>query len=56
MTTIRNREVHLVRRPVGTPVPDDVDVVTTDLVVGADQLLVRNTTMSVEPYMRGRMS
>lgn len=56
VTTVRNREVHLVRRPVGTPVSDDVDVVTTDLVVGADQVLVRNTAMSVEPYMRGRMS
>ncbi|WP_435769643.1 NADP-dependent oxidoreductase [Nocardioides sp. SYSU DS0651] len=56
MTTVRSREVHLVRRPVGTPVPDDVDVVTTDLVVEPGQVLVRNTAMSVEPYMRGRMS
>nr|WP_242679888.1 NADP-dependent oxidoreductase [Nocardioides sp. IC4_145] len=56
VSTVRNREVHLVRRPVGTPVPDDVDVVTTDLVVEPGQVLVRNTVMSVEPYMRGRMS
>lgn len=56
MTTVRSREVHLVRRPSGTPVPDDVEVVTTQLTVAPDQVLVRNTAMSVEPYMRGRMS
>lgn len=53
---MRNREVHLVRRPVGAPVADDVDVVTTELRVEPGEVLVRNTVMSVEPYMRGRMS
>ncbi|NYG55918.1 NADP-dependent oxidoreductase [Nocardioides perillae] len=51
------REVHLVRRPQGWPVPEDFAVVETELPdPGADQVLVRNTWMSVDPYMRGRMN
>src|SRR3546814_17538001 len=57
MTSVRSREVHLVRRPQGgTPQPDDVTIETVDVEAGAGQVLVRNTVMSVEPYMRGRMS
>ncbi|GAA4682979.1 NADP-dependent oxidoreductase [Gordonia humi] len=48
--------MHLVRRPEGTPVHDDIALVTVDVEAGAGQVLVRNTAMSVEPYMRGRMS
>lgn len=53
---MQGREVRLVRRPDGTPVDDDVAVVEVEVVAGAGQVLVRNHVMSVEPYMRGRMS
>lgn len=52
-----SREVRLVRRPVGMPVPDDFDIVAVELPPpppGAIQ--VRNTWMTVDPYMRGRMA
>ncbi|QYG95040.1 NADP-dependent oxidoreductase [Iamia sp. SCSIO 61187] len=50
------REVHLARRPVGEPTPDDFAVVDVELPPPAPgQVLVRTTWMSVEPYMRGRM-
>ncbi len=56
MTGLRGREVHLVRRPVGRPRPEDVAVVEVDVPApGPGQVLVRNDVMSVEPYMRGRM-
>jgi NADPH-dependent curcumin reductase CurA len=51
------REVRLVSRPVGWPTPADFEVVESqvpDLMQG--QIRVRNTVMSVDPYMRGRMS
>lgn len=51
------REVHLVRRPQGWPVPEDFALVDTELAdPGPGQVLVRNTWMSVDPYMRGRMN
>ncbi|HWI71676.1 MAG TPA: NADP-dependent oxidoreductase, partial [Baekduia sp.] len=49
-------EIQLAARPHGEPVPSDfrlVDVEVPD--PGPGQLLVRNTYMSVDPYMRGRM-
>jgi NADPH-dependent curcumin reductase CurA len=55
MTT--SREVHLVSRPTGWPSPDDFRVVDTDLAdPGPGEVLVRNTYVSVDPYMRGRMN
>jgi NADPH-dependent curcumin reductase CurA len=54
---VRGREVQLVRRPRGWPVPDDAEVVETELPEPADgEVLVRNVLMSVDPYMRGRMN
>ena len=51
------REVHLVSRPSGEPTADDFAVVARELPDPGDgQLLVRNVVMSVDPYMRGRMS
>ncbi|MCW2621743.1 MAG: hypothetical protein JWL64_1345 [Frankiales bacterium] len=53
----RSREWHLVRRPNGRPAPEDVALVDAQVPDPAPgQLLVRNEVMSVEPYMRGRMS
>jgi len=51
------REVQLVSRPVGWPTPANfalVESVPTELAQG--QIRVRNEVMSVDPYMRGRMS
>ncbi|MEV2253844.1 NADP-dependent oxidoreductase [Streptomyces sp. NPDC050147] len=54
--TLRSREIHLVSRPVGAPVPEDFALVTTSVPEPADgQVVIRNTWMSVDPYMRGRM-
>ncbi len=51
------REVRLVSRPVGWPTPADFELVETSLPeVAEGQLRVRNVAMSVDPYMRGRMS
>ncbi|GAB2967856.1 NADP-dependent oxidoreductase [Saccharothrix stipae] len=50
------REIRLAARPVGEPGPDDFTLATADLPEPTDgQVLVRNTWMSVDPYMRGRM-
>ncbi|MFS8204026.1 NADP-dependent oxidoreductase [Streptomyces sp. CWNU-52B] len=52
-----NREWHLVNRPVGWPKPEDFALVEAELKQpGPDQILVRNKHLSVDPYMRGRMS
>ena len=53
----RPREVRLERRPVGWPRTEDFSLVESDLPALQDgQLRVRNVVMSVDPYMRGRMS
>ncbi|MCX4832304.1 NADP-dependent oxidoreductase [Streptomyces sp. NBC_01016] len=55
-TTVINRQVQLAATPVGTPRPHDFQLVRTDLPrTGPGQLLVRNTWMSVDPYMREAM-
>jgi len=51
------RQIHLASRPQGWPTLDNfrhVDVELPELAEG--QVLVRNTAMSVDPYMRGRMN
>ncbi|MBB2987162.1 NADP-dependent oxidoreductase [Terracoccus luteus] len=56
-TTQAPREVRLVSRPVGWPEPSDFALADTEPVELADgQVRVRNLVMSVDPYMRGRMS
>jgi len=57
VTTTVSREWRLARRPTGTPTESDVELAET--VLGpprAGEVLVRNTVMSVEPYMWGRMA
>ncbi|SUA73804.1 NADPH-dependent curcumin reductase [Nocardia otitidiscaviarum] len=50
------REIHLAARPDGVPTAANFTLVERELPPLADgQLLVRNTWMSVDPYMRGRM-
>ena len=50
-----SRQIHLVRRPQGVPVPADfavVEVTTAD--AGEGQVQVQNVLMSVDPYMSKR--
>ena len=52
-----SRQIHLVRRPKGVPVPEDfavVEVMTPDASHGEVQ--VQNLLMSVDPYMRPRLT
>ncbi|MFG3099122.1 NADP-dependent oxidoreductase [Streptomyces sp. NPDC048182] len=52
-----NREWHLKSRPVGVPTPENFALVEADVPTpGPGQVLVRNEYVSVDPYMRGRMS
>lgn len=56
-TTTRTREIHLASRPTGWPTLDNFRTVETELSApGPGEVLVRNTVMSVDPYMRGRMN
>lgn len=53
----RGREVHLASRPVGEPAPDNFELVDTDVREPGDgEVVVRNSFLSVDPYMRGRMN
>jgi NADPH-dependent curcumin reductase CurA len=52
-----NTEIHLASYPVGWPTLDNFTTVKTEIPTPGDgQILVRNLVMSVDPYMRGRMS
>lgn len=54
---MRSREVHLIERPQGLPVPAQFRIVETDVADPADgQLLVQNIYMSVDPAMRPRLA
>jgi hypothetical protein len=51
------QEVHLSRFPDGIPSPDDFCIVDVPVLKPLDgEVLVENIWMSVDPYMRGRMS
>jgi NADPH-dependent curcumin reductase CurA len=51
------REIHLSARPSGLPGHEHFTTVGVDLpALGEDEVLVRNTFLSVDPYMRGRMN
>ena len=53
----KNLQVLLRRRPVGEPRIDDFEVVERDAPEpAAGQILIRNRFLSLDPYMRGRMS
>lgn len=56
MTAIPSRQWALAKRPVGEPTAADFDIQDKAAPAPADgQIQVRNTWMSVDPYMRGRM-
>jgi NADPH-dependent curcumin reductase CurA len=53
----RNRQILLAARPHGEPTPDDFKLVETDVPEpGPGQMLLRTIYLSLDPYMRGRMS
>src|SRR6266545_3091804 len=52
-----NRQIVLRRRPVGMPKPGDFDLVELPLSVPKDgEILTRTIYLSLDPYMRGRIS
>ena len=52
-----SRQIHLVRRPNGVPVPSDFAVVEVDTPdAGEGEVQVQNVLMSVDPYMRPRLT
>lgn len=57
MATMKNRDIRLVQRPTGLPTLADFELVEGPIPsAGPGQVLVKNIYMSVDPYMRGRMS
>ncbi|GAB3580413.1 NADP-dependent oxidoreductase [Calidifontibacter terrae] len=51
------REIHLASRPHGAPTAENFRLAEVELPELADgQILVQNTVISVDPYMRGRMN
>ena len=57
MTAEKNRQILLVSRPNGTPSDENFKLVESDIpTIEEGQLLVRTLYLSVDPYMRGRMS
>jgi NADPH-dependent curcumin reductase CurA len=55
-TKIISWEIRLASRPAGEPGLDNFDLAERELAhPGEGEVLVRNTWMSVDPYMRGRM-
>ena len=57
MPTEMNRRVVLERRPVGAPRPDDFELIESPLPrPGEGEILCRTIYLSLDPYMRGRIS
>ena len=57
MSKLKNRQILLNARPVGAPTPNDFRLETNDVPQPtAGQVLLRTMYLSLDPYMRGRMS
>ena len=57
MQQLMNRQILLVKRPVGIPDESCFNLVTSPIPESANgQILVRTRFLSVDPYMRGRMN
>ncbi|MDQ3578226.1 MAG: NADP-dependent oxidoreductase [Actinomycetota bacterium] len=55
--SVTSREIRLAARPIGEPKPTDFAFAEVPVPApGPGEILVRNTWMSVDPYMRGRMN
>jgi NADPH-dependent curcumin reductase CurA len=56
-SNILSREIRLAARPAGAPQPSDFELAEVEVGGPGDgEIVVRNTFMSVDPYMRGRMN
>ncbi len=57
MSISKNSQVLLKSRPEGAPNSDNFELTETDVLTpGKDELLIRTVYLSLDPYMRGRMS
>eukprot|EP01133_Synstelium_polycarpum_P013870 gene13870-16360_t len=57
MSTTKNKRITLASRPHGKPTPENFKVETVDIpAVGDNQILLKTIYLSLDPYMRGRMS
>lgn len=57
MKATKNRQILLISRPAGMPTEENFQMIETDLPQpGEGEVLVRSLYLSVDPYMRGRMS
>jgi NADPH-dependent curcumin reductase len=57
MPTVTNRRIVLKQRPVGAPRPDDFELIESPAPRPAEgQVLCRTIYLSLDPYMRGRIS
>jgi NADPH-dependent curcumin reductase len=57
MSVAKNRKFVLASRPVGEPAPANFHLIEEDIAPpGAGQLLLKTLWLSLDPYMRGRMS
>ncbi|CUH77944.1 NADP-dependent oxidoreductase [Tropicibacter naphthalenivorans] len=55
--TDQMKRIALARRPEGVPAPQDFSIETMDIpAIKAGEVLVRVSCLSLDPYMRGRMS
>lgn len=51
-----SQQIHLASRPVGMPTKENFKSVEVELpAIQEGEVLIKNTWMSVDPYMRGRM-
>ena len=52
-----NRQVKLASRPHGKPADENFELTTSDIPnAGDNEMLLRTLYLSLDPYMRGRMS
>jgi NADPH-dependent curcumin reductase len=57
MTQGKNRQIILASRPLGEPKPENFALVEAEIpAIGAGQVLLKTRYLSLDPYMRGRMS
>jgi NADPH-dependent curcumin reductase CurA len=53
----KNRQILLVSRPHGEPVPENFKLAAVPIpAIGKRQVLLKTKYLSLDPYMRGRMS